>query len=210
MKLVFQSFVIRISIILCLICFFTSNAQRSSYKPRRKLVGVWAEKIIEYFDLDKKLIADDYFENNEKSISTNESSKCDNLDSINNYFFYSYSGQHRNMTQEQLENIISHHVTRAPRDSYTEVRSKRSICKRKQVKCFSKTKRILLERIFCFKYIFKCLQSDEILRMAKINTSTINSVEEFQKLCPAMLYNFELGNCEYIGNSKGLPVDQSM
>jgi len=124
-----------------LICFYSSHAQYSSYKPRRKLISVWAENLIEYFDLDKKLIADDYFENfeydnDEKTISYNETSKCDNLDSINNYFFYSYSGQHRNMTQEQLEKIISYHVNRAPRDVHTEVRSKSSICKRKQANAF--------------------------------------------------------------------------
>jgi len=48
-----------------------------------------------------------------------------------------------------------------------------------------------------------------MMEMAKIN-GPIESQEEFQKICPAILYNFEIGNCEYNEtNSKRLPQGQS-
>ena len=37
--------------------------------------------------------------------------------------------------------------------------------------------------------------------MANINI-TVESREDFQRICPAILYNFEIGNCEYDGISK--------
>lgn len=44
--------------------------------------------------------------------------------------------------------------------------------------------------------------------MANINR-TVESREDFQRICPAILYNFEIGNCEYSDLSGKLPQYQS-
>ena len=41
----------------------------------------------------------------------------------------------------------------------------------------------------------KCFQSEDIFKMT--NLTTIQTAEEFERICPIMLYNFEIGNCEY-------------
>jgi len=126
---------------LSLISFLTVNSLNYQYSPpksRRKLVNVWASNIIEYFDLENKLLADEYYEyaseyeNEYSKIDRDDSNGCNNLEDINSYFFRSYSG-HNNMTKEQLENLISHHVNRSPRDNFTEYRSRKYRCKRKRV-----------------------------------------------------------------------------
>ena len=132
---------VKIVSILSIILFMNVEAQyrfENEYmppKPRKKLLEVFAENIINYFDLENKMIADSYFENfHQREINSEDSKKCDNPEEISNYFLESYSGKTKNMTNEQLESLISFHVTRGNRDNNSEYRSRRNKCKRRKVK----------------------------------------------------------------------------
>jgi hypothetical protein len=57
------------------------------------------------------------------------------------------------------------------------------------------------------KNILKCIQSKEIIQMANLN-DTID-YETLQKICPVMLYNFEIGNCQYDTGVTGLKASES-
>ena len=40
------------------------------------------------------------------------------------------------------------------------------------------------------------------------NLTSIQTTNDFEKICPIMLYNFEIGNCEYTGDERKLSVTQ--
>jgi hypothetical protein len=134
MKIKLKLFLIRISMILSLICFITSNSQHSSYKPRRKLISAWADKLIQFFDLDKNTIEDDHFRTdvldsrNEKYSNNN----CSKIETFDNYFLNVYA-EKSNMTGSDLDNMIKHQLKGAPKDKITEYKSKKHGCNRKKV-----------------------------------------------------------------------------
>ena len=113
----------------------------NKYEPprpsRRRVLEALADNIVKYFDLENKLIADNYFQRaktSQKDLQQlDDSRKCDNTDEINNYFLDSYSGKSRNMSVEHLESLIGYHVNSRIRDNFTEYRSKRNRCRRKRV-----------------------------------------------------------------------------
>jgi hypothetical protein len=125
---------IQISIILSLICFCTLNAQHSSYKPRRKLISVWADKLIKFFDLDKKLIADHHFATGDLDSRSEKytNNNCSKIEKFDNYFLNVYS-DNSNMTGSDLDNMIKHQLKGAPKDKITEFKSKIHGCNRKKV-----------------------------------------------------------------------------
>ena len=49
-------------------------------KSNKKVLNLLADKFIEYFDLETKLIADNYFENAENKL-INQNEKCQNAES---------------------------------------------------------------------------------------------------------------------------------
>ena len=127
-----NSALIRLIAILSLIGASVVEARYKSH--RRKLVSVWGEKIVKYFDLENKLIADEYYQSeNEKNYKYEVDLKgCQDLDQINDFFFMTYSGN-KTMKDKELENLISYHVNKSPRDQDIENRAKRNLCKRKRV-----------------------------------------------------------------------------
>ncbi len=82
-------------------------------KSNKKVLNLLADKFIEYFDLENKLIADNYFENAENKL-INENEKCQNAEEINDYFFEVYSEENNklNITADDLENLIMHQIQR--------------------------------------------------------------------------------------------------
>ena len=106
-----NSTLIRLIAILSLIGASVVEARYKSH--RRKLVSVWGEKIIKYFDLENKLIADEYYQS-ENGKNSDELNGCQDLDQINDFFFMTYSGN-KTMKDKELENLISYHVNKAPR-----------------------------------------------------------------------------------------------
>jgi len=134
MKIKSKSFLIQIIIILSLICFCTLNAQHSSYKPRRKLISAWADKLIKFFDLDKKLIADNHFATDDLDSRSEKytNNNCSKIEKFDNYFLNVYS-DNSNMTGSDLDNMIKHQLKGAPKDKITEFKSKKHGCNRKKV-----------------------------------------------------------------------------
>ena len=103
-------------------------------KSSRKVVNLLADKFIEYFELEKKLVADNYFENEENFFS-NENEKCQNVDKINDYFFevYSEKKNERNLTSDDLENLIIHQIQKKYKDNEAKLKSQENKCTRKKV-----------------------------------------------------------------------------
>jgi hypothetical protein len=134
MKIKLKLFLIRISMILSLICFITSNSQHSSYKPRRKLISAWADKLIQLFDLDKNTIEDDHFGTDDLDSRSEKYSNnnCSKIETFDNYFLNVYA-EKSNMTGSDLDNMIKHQLKGAPKDKVTEYKSKKHGCNRKKV-----------------------------------------------------------------------------
>ena len=104
-------------------------------KPRRKVLNVMADKIIEYFDLENKLTADHHFDEQlprTHDSKVDENYRCENMDSISKYFLDVYS-ENGNLTAENLELLITRQILKAPHDDLTMTKSRRRRCKRKRV-----------------------------------------------------------------------------
>ena len=110
------------------------NAKYKPSYPRKKLLEAFAENIIQYFDLENKLITDNQ-ELNENDEHNKENSKC-SVESLSNYFLNVYP-QNKNMTGKDLDNLIAYQIKRGPKDNQTEYKTKRHICKRKHVIFFN-------------------------------------------------------------------------
>ena len=99
-------------------------------KKPRKLISALADIIIEYFDLEKKLIADKFFATNDdiQDLDKNfERNKCDEVNSFSNYFLNVYS-EDRNINESYLDNLIKYQIKGPPKDNFTEYRSKIHRC----------------------------------------------------------------------------------
>lgn len=106
-------------------------------KPRRKLIHSFAQKIVNYFDLENVLKTtqnEDLIRNlNEEEIYHG----CDSLEDIKRYFFDTYSGfDSSNMSATALEHLVGYLVTRYPKEKEIEHRTKQLKCPRKKVKRF--------------------------------------------------------------------------
>jgi lipoate-protein ligase A len=117
MNLATKSLVFNLLIFLFLINFLDAYSRnKNTYlksKSNKKVLNLLADKFIEYFDLENKLIADNYFENVEnKLINENEYEKCQNAEKINDYFFEVYSEENNklNITADDLESLIMHQI----------------------------------------------------------------------------------------------------
>ena len=108
-------------------------------KKSRKLISALADTIIEYFDLEKKLIADKFLATNddsqdiEESFERNPKLKCDEVNSFSDYFLNVYS-EERNIDESDLDNLIKYQVKGPPKDNFTEYRSKIHKCSRNRKK----------------------------------------------------------------------------
>ena len=99
-------------------------------KQHRKILNILADKFIEFFDLENKLIADNYFAKS----NSDENFKCENVNNITDYFWEVYSkNESKKLTAEDLENIISYQINKRYRDRETKERSDQNKCKRRKV-----------------------------------------------------------------------------
>jgi len=136
MKLIFN-------LIVCLILTDVSSTfdikEYPAPKKSRKLLSALADKIIEYFDLENKLLADKYFaiEDDNKELdqmsSRDSTNNCNSIDGLSSYFLKVYTND-ENMTGPDLDNMIRYQIKGPPKDNFTEYRSKRHSCNRKKVR----------------------------------------------------------------------------
>ena len=104
--------------------------QHMKTRTHRKLINVLADNFVAYFDLENKLLADNYF----KQSGPVELSDCDNLDNISNYFLDVYSeSNNKTMTVDDLENLISYQINKKHKHSETKDKSDKIKCKRRKV-----------------------------------------------------------------------------
>ena len=95
---------------------------------------------------------------------------CDSLRDINEYFFEIYSDTTGNITKRELDDMIKFQLKRFSKDKARNERRRNKKCARD-----------------------KCILSKELL-----NISGLQYVdrESFGTVCPIMLYNLELENCD--------------
>ena len=82
-----------------------------------------------------------------------------------------------------MENLIEYLVTRYPKDDNIQNKTRHNKCHRK-----------------------KCFQSDDISKLIKSNSI---DYAKFSEICPVLLFNFEIGYCEYDHHKEGLSGTQS-
>lgn len=181
------------------ICFFTLLSififSSDGAKQNRRLIDKYAKRIADFFNFEK-LIKADKISNfpsimqhqkqiDEKSDGENHHIGCSSLQEIKTYFFdvYSNDKQSFNMSATELENLIEFLVTDFPKDGQVLNRTRWHKCNRK-----------------------KCFQSKDISKLVK---SEYFDYEKFTQICPILLFNFEIDNCEYDHENEGLSGGQS-
>ena len=107
-------------------CFLWNNGP-----PRLKL----ATYIVKYFNLDKLETPIDNFNDGLKHFSNRSNSKCDSINSIEDYFFEVYGSQLRSKTQftvSDIDDLIHYHLkrTRKPNNEHNHEKYK---CERQTV-----------------------------------------------------------------------------
>ena len=132
--------IVRIDFIFCFILassILTNNALRHSNLKNRKIINIISENLIKYFDLENKLLADEYFGNDSPRSSTgDENEKCENTEQINEYFLevYSEKSNKRNITEDDLENLIKHQISKRYKNNEAKLKSEKYKCTRKKVR----------------------------------------------------------------------------
>lgn len=164
-----------------------------SAKQKKRLIDRVAKKMVDYFEIEKLFYIDrntdlknhHHRRPTPKPEIEGQNVGCSSLEDIQSYFFDVYSSDKKsfNMSINELENLIEYLVTRYPKDEQIENRTRFHKCRRK-----------------------KCFQSGDI---SKLINSQYFDYETFADICPVLLFNFEIGHCEYNHNTEGLSGGQS-
>lgn len=177
--------------ILLSICILPSDGA----KQNKRLIDKYAKRLAEFFNFEK-LIKVNKISNlpskmqnlkqmDQKSETNNQHIGCSSLQEITTYFFdvYSNDKQSFNMSKRELENLIEYLATDYPKDGQILNRTRWHKCNRK-----------------------KCFQSKDISQLVN---SEYFDYESFIQICPILLFNFEIDQCEYDHENEGLSGGQS-
>ena len=101
---------------------------------------------------------------------------CNSLSDINEYFFEIYASGNGNISDYDLEDMLKFQLKRISKNKQRNDRRRKKKCSRE-----------------------RCILSQELLKIAKVDY--VNR-ENFATVCPIMLYNLELENCDMREDAK--------